>query len=132
MRLLITAAFAAAVLFFNVAIADETATTHRAGDLVIYRFACHDAKDIIAIAKHGGANELAVVLVEQGKCFQNRACIAARLEAWISGPYRLEYGQGASGAPGSVWRVSDQYGDIEFVWINDQGGPHLSAKIAAF
>ena len=122
--------------------AGEAATTHRAGDLVVYRFACHEAEDMIAIAERarppgkprqssgpGGANELAAVLVEQGQCFQNRTCIAARLEAWIAGPYPPEYGsRRARGPPGSVWRVRDQFGDTEFVWINDRGGRHAARR----
>ncbi len=109
--------------------AGEAATTHRAGDLVVYRFACHEAADMIAIAERRGANELAAVLVEQGQCFQNRTCIAARLEAWIAGPYPPEYGsRRARGPPGSVWRVRDQFGDTEFVWINDRGGRHAARR----
>lgn len=136
--------------------AGEAATTHRAGDLVVYRFACHAAEDMIAIAERArppawrapadrpslglptksrqsggpaGANELAAILVEQGQCFQNPVCIAARLEAWIAGPYPPEYGsRRARGAAGSVWRVRDQFGDTEFVWINDRGGRHAARR----
>ena len=142
----LVAAILAVVSFSGLSAGDEVATTHRAGDLVVYRFACHAAEDMIAIAERarlpslgqpgkprqpggrGGANELAAVLVEQGQCFQNRTCIAARLEAWIAGPYPPEYGQGARGPPGSVWRVRDQFGDTEFVWINDRGGRHAARR----
>ncbi len=98
----------------------ETATTHRPGDLIVYRFACHDAEAMIALAERGGAGDLAAALVLQGKCFQSSGCIAARLEGWIAGPYPPP-----RGTPGSVWRVRDQLGDTEFVWIDDSGGPHL-------
>ncbi len=99
--------------------AGETATTHRPGDLIVYRFACHDPEAMIALAERGGAGDLAVALVLQGACFQNSSCIAATLEGWIAGPYAPP-----RGTPGSVWRVRDQLGDTEFVWINDSGGPH--------
>jgi hypothetical protein len=115
--------------FFSApASAGEEATTHRAGDLVIYRFACHDAESMTAIADraadvHGGAGEIAAVLMEQGKCFSNPTCIAARLEAWVAGPYPPPP-MTPRRHPGSVWRVRDQFGDVEFVWINDLGGRH--------
>ena len=79
--------------------AGETATTHRPGDLIVYRFACHDADSLIALAERGGAGDLAAALVLQGKCFQNAGCIAARLEGWIAGPYTPP-----RGTPGSVAR----------------------------
>ncbi len=132
MRLTLTVAAAAFFMLSAVAasgaMAGETATTHRAGDLVVYRFACHDADDMIAIAERGGANELAAVLVERGACFRNSGPIAARLEAWVAGPYPPDYGRGARGAPGSVWRVADQFGDTEYVWINDSGGRHAGRR----
>ncbi len=132
MRLSLTAAAAAFFMLAAVAaggaMADEEATTHRAGDLIVYRFACHDADDMIAIAERGGANELAAVLVERGQCFRNPTCIAARLEAWVAGPYPPDYGRGARGAAGSVWRVADQFGDTEYVWINDLGGRHAGRR----
>ena len=124
----LAAAVLAAVSFSGLAAGGEAATTHRAGDLVVYRFACHDADDMIAIAERGGANELAAVLVERGHCFRNPTCIAARLEAWVAGPYPPDYGRGARGAPGSVWRVADQFGDTEYVWINDLGGRHPARR----
>ncbi len=105
------AAFFMALWLATLAWAGEEATTHRAGDLVVYRFACHGAEDMIAIAERGGTNELAAVLVARGACFRNRTCIAARLEAWVAGPYPPGYGPGARGAAGSVWRVADQFGD---------------------
>lgn len=100
----------------------EAATSHRAGDLIVYRFACHDADSMIALAERGGAGALAAALVLRGECFQNSGCIAATLEGWVAGPYPPP-----RGTPGSVWRVRDQLGDTEFVWIDDGGGPHLPA-----
>lgn len=117
-----------AVSFSGLAAGGETATTHRAGDLVVYRFACHGAEDMIAIAERGGANELAAVLVARGACFRNRTCIAARLEAWVAGPYPPDDGRGTRGAAGSVWRVADQFGDTEYVWVNDSGGRHAGRR----
>ncbi len=104
-----------------VRVAGEEATTHRPGDLIVYRFACHDPEAMIALAERGGAGDLAAALVLQGKCFQNSGCIAATLEAWIAGPYAPPRGGG-----GSVWRVRDQLGDTEFVWIDDSGGRHAA------
>ncbi len=136
----LAAAAAAFFMFAGVvppAAADEATTTHRAGDLIVYRFACHDAESMTAIAERarlpslggqGGANELAAVLVERGACFRNPTCIAARLEAWVAGPYPPDDGRGARGAPGSVWRVADQFGDTEYVWINDSGGRHPARR----
>ncbi len=124
-RALMRAAAAAFFMLLAVApsgaMAGEAATTHRAGDLIVYRFACHDADSMIALAERGGAGDLAAALVSQGKCFQNSGCIAATLESWIAGPYRPP-----RGTPGSVWRVRDQVGDIEFVWIDDSGGRHAA------
>ncbi len=117
---------AASAAFFMLAfwptstLAGETATTHRPGDLIVYRFACHDADSILALAERGGAGELAAMLVSQGACFQSSGCIAATLEGWVAGPYPP-----ARGSPGSIWRVRDQFGDTEFVWIDDSNGPHL-------
>ncbi len=107
----LAAAVLMAVSFSGLAAGSEETTTHRGGDLVVYRFACHDADDMIAIAERGGANELAAVLVARGACFRNPTCIAARLEAWVAGPYSPGYGQGLGGASGSIWRVTDQFGD---------------------
>ncbi len=120
---------AAAAAFFMTAfwpaaaLGDETATTRRPGDLIVYRFACHDADSTVALAERGGAREMAAVLVSQGKCFQSSGCIAAFLEAWIAGPYPPP-----RGTPGSVWRVLDQFGDTEFVWIDDAGGRHAARR----
>ncbi len=124
----LAAAVLLAVSFSGLAAGDEAATTHRAGDLVVYRFACHDADDMIAIAERGGAGKLAAVLVERGQCFRNPGPIAARLEAWVAGPYPPDYGRGVRGAAGSVWRVADQFGDTEYVWINDLGGRHAGRR----
>ncbi len=103
--------------------AGEAVTTHRSGDLIVYRFACHDAESMIALAERGGAGNLAAVLVSQGKCFQNSGGIAARLESWIAGPYPPP-----RGTPGSIWHVRDQFGDTEFVWIGDSGGRHAARR----
>ncbi len=124
----LAAAILVAASFSGLAAGGAETTTHRAGDLVVYRFACHDADDMIAIAERGGANELAAVLVERGACFRNSGPIAARLEAWIAGPYPPGYGRGARGPQGSVWRVADQFGDTEYVWINDSGGRHAGRR----
>ncbi len=110
-------------VFSGVAAGGESATTHRPGDLIVYRFACHDADSLIALAERGGVGDLAAVLVSQGRCFQSSGCIAARLEAWIAGPYAAP-----RGTPGSIWRVRDQVGDTEFVWIDDTGGRHAARR----
>ena len=101
----------------------EEATTHRAGDLAVYRFACHDAENMTAIAERRGEGVLAAALVEHGKCFWNPTGIAARLDAWVAGPYLPPRGHS-----GSVWRVRDQFGDIEFIWIDDLGGRHPARR----
>ncbi len=58
MRFSVTAALAAAFFILaaipSLATAGETATTHRAGDLVAYSSGCRDAESMIAIAEHGG------------------------------------------------------------------------------
>jgi hypothetical protein len=119
----LAAACLALALFSGLAAGGETATSHRAGDLIVYRFACHDAESMIALAERGGAGEAAAALVSQGKCFQSSGCIAAILEGWIAGPYPPPRGR-----PGSVWRVRDQLGDTEFVWIADGGGRHAARR----
>jgi hypothetical protein len=119
----LAAACLAVVLFSGLAAGGETATSHRAGDLIVYRFACHDADSMIALAERGGENELAAALVSQGKCFQNPGCIAARLMSWVAGHYAPPHG-----ATGSIWRVYDQFGDTEFVWIDDSGGRHAARR----
>ncbi len=120
------AAFFMAAFWPAAALGDETATTHRPGDLIVYRFACHDAESTIALARSGGAGEVAAALVSRGKCFQSSGCIAATLEDWIAGPYPPP--RGAPGRPGSIWRVRDQFGDTEFVWIDDAGGRHPARR----
>ena len=120
--LMITAAAAAFFMLASPiipALAGEEATTHRAGDLIVYRSACHDAESMTAVAERGGAAEIAVVLIQRGKCFINASPIPALLEAWISGPYPPPVGPA-----GSVWRVVDQFGNTEYVWFNDHGGVH--------
>jgi hypothetical protein len=119
----LAAACLAIALFSGLAAGGETATTHRPGDLIVYRFACHDADSMIALAERGGAGEVAAALVSQGKCFQSSGYIAATLEGWIAGPYPPP-----RGTPGSVWRVRDQFGDTEFVWIGDSGGRHAARR----
>ena len=115
----ILAAAAALFMLAGAAMAGEEATTRRAGDLILYRFACHDAESMTAIAGRGGSNELVFLLMSREKCFNSKGPIAARLDAWIAGPYA------PPAAPaGSVWRVIDQYDDTEYIWINDKGGPH--------
>ena len=74
------------------------------------------------------SSAFAAVLVARGTCFRNSGPIAARLEAWVAGPYPPDDGRGARGAPGSVWRVADQFGDTEYVWINDSGGRHAGRR----
>ncbi len=118
--------FTLALLWPAAASADDLATSHRAGDLIVYRFACHDADSMIALAERGGAGEVAAALVSRGKCFQSSGCIAATLEGWIAGPYPPP--RGAPGRPGSIWRVRDQFGDTEFVWIDDAGGRHPARR----
>ncbi len=123
----LAAACLAMALFSGVAAGGETATSHRPGDLIVYRFACHDAESMIALAGSGGAGELAAALVSQGKCFRSPGCIAATLEDWIAGPFPPP--RGGPGAGGSsVWRVRDQLGDTEFVWTDDAGGRHATRR----
>ncbi len=117
----VLAAALAAVSFWGPATAGEEATTHRAGDLVTYSGACHDAESMIAVAERGGLPELWAVMMEQGRCFRAPRPIAAVLEEWLAGPYRPASRPAMSG---SVWRVLDQLGDTEFVWLNDTGGRH--------
>ena len=74
---------------------------------------------MIAIAEHGGSVELGMVLQAEGKCFRRQVCAAARFEEWIAGPYPPP-----RGAPGSVWRATDQSGETVFIWWDDTGGPH--------
>ncbi|MCH8035964.1 MAG: hypothetical protein IIC53_02440 [Proteobacteria bacterium] len=81
--------------------AGETATTRRPGDLIVYRFACHDADSMVAIARSGGGADLAAALVSQGKCFQSPGGIAATLEDWIAGPYPPPRGTPARGGAAS-------------------------------
>ena len=119
LSLLAAAAFFMLASLITPALAGEEATTHRAGDLIVYSFACHDAESMTAIAERRGAAEIAVVLIQSGDCFKSARPIAARLEAWIAGPYPPPVGPA-----GSVWRVVDQFGDTEYVWFNDQGGIH--------
>lgn len=119
----LAAACLAMVLFSGLAAGGEMATTHRPGDLIVYRFACHDAESMIALAERGGLRDMAAGLVTQGKCFQSAGCIAARLEYWVAGPFPPPRGRS-----GSVWRVRDQAGDTEFVWIDDFGGSHPARR----
>ncbi len=60
-----------------------------------------------------------MVLQAEGKCFRRQVCAAARFEEWIAGPYPPP-----RGAPGSVWRATDQSGETVFIWWDDTGGPH--------
>ena len=118
----------AAAVRVSSARAGAAATTHRAGDLIVYRFACHDGPAMVEIARTGGSAVVAAGLMAAGRCFDNRAgAIAARLEAWIAGPFTA---QGAT-SPASVWRVVDQFGDTEFVWIGDAGGRHAPSAGAS-
>ncbi len=119
----LAAACLAIAWFSGLAAGGETATSHRPGDLIVYRFACHDADSMIALAERGGAGDLAAALVSRGACFRSSGCIAATLEGWIAGPYLPP-----RGTPGSVWRVRDQLGDTEFVWIDDSGGRHAARR----
>lgn len=120
----LAAVCSALVLFSGLAAGGETATSHRPGDLIVYRFACHDRDSMIALAERGGTGEMAAALVARGRCFQSPGCIAARLERWVAGPYAPRDGRGG----GSVWRVRDQFGDTEFVWIADAGGRHAARR----
>ncbi len=117
----------ALALFSGLAAGGETATTHRPGDLIVYRFACHDAASMIALAERGGLGGVAAALVARGKCFQSSGGIAATLEGWIAGPYPPTRGAPGAGG-GSVWRVRDQFGDTEFVWIDDARGRHAARR----
>ncbi len=117
------AAFFMLAIWAGPALGDETATTWRPGDLIVYRFACHDAESTIALAERGGVGDMAAALVARGKCFQSPGSIAARLETWVAGPYPPPRGR-----PGSVWRLRDQFGDTEFVWIDDAGGRHAARR----
>ena len=115
----LVAAFFMLVALPGPAAAGETATTHRAGDLVAYSSGCTDAEAMIAIAELGGSHELGMVLQAEGKCFRRRFCAGGRFEEWIAGPFPPP-----RGAPGSVWRVTDEDGETVFIWWADTGGPH--------
>ncbi len=123
---LLAGAFFMAAIWPGPVSAGEEATTRRPGDLIVYRFACHDAETMIALAERGGAGDLAAALVLQGKCFQSSSCIAARLEEWIAGPFALKF---ESQEASSVWRLRDQLGNTVFALFYDAGGPHQPAAL---
>ena len=119
----IGAAFFMLAVWPAVALGDETATTHRAGDTVWVRWGCHDPESVMAIATSAHPDELGGVLTEQGKCYYLRRSIPARLLEWMAGPLNDK-----SGIPGSVWRILDAFGDTEYAIFKDAGGPHAAHR----
>ena len=117
------AAFFMVALWPGAAVGGEAATTWRAGDAIFYDWGCHDAGSVIAIAESDHRDELHAVLTEKRKCFRLSRRIPALLEAWIAGPFGDD-----DGAPGSVWRLLDAAGDIEFAWVSDGGGRHAARR----
>lgn len=90
--------------------AQEVLTTWRAGDLITYRTGCFSEEAILESAR-GGAPPA-------GQCFGVRTGLAAQLLEWIEGPFEI------GGVSGSAWRVRDAPGDIVFILLADDTGPH--------
>ena len=106
---------AAAILtvsFSWFAAAGELATTHRAGDFVLYQHGCHDAESMIKVAKKGGAADVTAAMFVEGKCYSLPKLKPALLLEWLAGTfYPID-----SDEPGSVWAVRDQHGKFVFAF----------------
>ncbi len=104
-------------------------TTRRAGDAIQYAAGCHAAEDIIRLVRTENNDvfrELWKKFSREGRCFQTLRPTAAVLKKWLSGPYLTPSLQAVS-----VWRIRDQFGDIEFVIYPDLGGPHEAQRDAS-
>ncbi len=101
-------------------------TTRRVGDAIQYTSGCHTVEDMTRLARAGDFRGLGGELLREGKCFQMPLPAAAVLKKWLSGPYSIGVGRAAS-----IWRIVDQFGDVEFILIYDLGGPHEAQRDAS-
>lgn len=113
-------AFVVLCLVTGQARADETLTTWRAGDLVVYGSGCHDVAAILDVAR--GGVEASREMARQARCFRTSGPLAAVLLEWIDGPFTQ------AGLIASVWRVRDALGDEEYILLYDASGPHQAAE----
>jgi len=101
----------------------ERHTTHRVGDPGMYRAGCHDAESMLAIAERD-SRELWILLTGEGKCFTMRGFIGFVLVEFIDGPFKYEL----KDSWGSIWKIRDVKGDIEYIWVANEGGFHEAER----
>lgn len=122
---LIGALMLAAVLAAKL-LAGEALTTRRVDDAIHYRTACHAEEDILHMGRDESPYELGNVLIEQGKCFILPRPAHAVLVRWIAGPFVMP-----EGIQTSAWEILDQFGDTEFLLMQNLGGPHEAQRDAS-
>ncbi len=104
-------------------------TTRRVADAIQYRSGCHAAEDITRLVQTKSDDifyELWNKFRREGKCFRMPRPAAAVLKKWLSGPYILPDLRTVS-----IWRIRDQFDDVEFVILHDLGGPHEAQRDAS-
>lgn len=115
------------LLFLLAAAGLAQAGEWRPGDEVLYSAGCHDLESMEAVAEgyEEGSTEAFGKMMQEGKCFllvdrnRNRVQIPAKLIERVSRTYCTP-----ENLCGSIWRVLDAGGDIEFMLLSDESGPH--------
>lgn len=102
--------------------AGELDTTWRVGDLIHYRFACHTMDDAVDVSDRTPRDALKTFreFMKEGRCIALAAGFPAALNRYITGGFD---GDGR-GTPASVWEILDIEGDIEYILVPDENGPH--------
>jgi|TARA_Y100000310_G_C20637594_1_gene792051 hypothetical protein len=95
---------------------DETWTTWRPQDQVIYASGCFTAGAMIAAVLAAEKGQMAPPAAAK-KCFLIRQPIGAMLTEYVDGPYDLD-------GAGSIWEAVDITGDIVYIMLDDTTGPH--------
>ena len=118
--------------FSGLAAGGETATTRRPGDLIVYRFACHDADSMIAIARSGGVADLAAALdgvdlaevcITSGITLSDAAPPAGAFTIEEVAGVGVEAGRAEGGKCQRCWRVLPEVG-------GDQPAPEICGRCA--
>ena len=112
--------------FVVATLSGEQLTTWRVNDAIHYRTACHAEEDILHVGRDENPYELGNVLIEQGKCFSLPRPAHAVLVRWIAGPFVMP-----EGIQASAWELLDQFGDTEFLLMENSNGPHEAQRDAS-
>ena len=109
------------VFGIGMALAAESDTGRRPGDLVEYRIACLNEHVMLHVAsRYMDARFMPEFYT--GDCFRLPGPMSAKLIRFVEGPFTPvdAYGGLVSGDTGSVWAIRDLRGKIVYAWVIDR------------